>query len=132
MRFKKLGVVARGGIEPPTRGFSVRRRARFGASKPKTGKRFLLADRTAPPDRSYPEPRSRKSTLRAEGTISFNGLGSTGPNFCRTAHRTGPRGPAHPRLDDGSAGWRTGPEQPVQATQQVGECEPNHGRYQGE
>ena len=24
MRFKKLGVVARGGIEPPTRGFSVR------------------------------------------------------------------------------------------------------------
>ena len=34
-------VVARGGIEPPTRGFSVRRRARFGASKPKTAKGFL-------------------------------------------------------------------------------------------
>src|SRR6186713_3333513 len=34
------GVVARGGIEPPTRGFSVRRRARFGASKPKSAKKF--------------------------------------------------------------------------------------------
>jgi hypothetical protein len=35
-----LGVVARGGIEPPTRGFSVRRSPRFDASKPKTGKGF--------------------------------------------------------------------------------------------
>jgi len=35
-------VVARGGIEPPTRGFSVRRRGRLGARKPKTGKGFLL------------------------------------------------------------------------------------------
>src|SRR5688572_19286400 len=38
MRFKKLGVVARGGIEPPTRGFSVRRRARLGAGKLKIRK----------------------------------------------------------------------------------------------
>src|SRR5688500_4736646 len=40
MRFKNLGVVARGGIEPPTRGFSVRRRTRLAVAKPKTGKRF--------------------------------------------------------------------------------------------
>jgi len=31
-----LEVVARDGIEPSTRGFSIQRRARFGASKPKT------------------------------------------------------------------------------------------------
>jgi len=41
MRFMELGVVARGGIEPPTRGFSIQRRARFGATKAKTGKGFL-------------------------------------------------------------------------------------------
>ena len=33
-------VVARDGIEPSTRGFSIQRRARFGASKPKTGNEF--------------------------------------------------------------------------------------------
>jgi len=33
----ELEMVARDGIEPSTRGFSVRRRARFGASKPKSG-----------------------------------------------------------------------------------------------
>jgi len=42
LRIIELEVVARDGIEPSTRGFSVRRRARFGASKPKTGEEFSL------------------------------------------------------------------------------------------
>ena len=37
---KNLGVVAGDGIEPSTRGFSVRRSAQFGASKPKTAKKI--------------------------------------------------------------------------------------------
>jgi len=37
LRIIELEVVARDGIEPSTRGFSVRRRARFGESKPKIG-----------------------------------------------------------------------------------------------
>lgn len=41
-RFMELKVVARVGIEPTTRGFSVRRRARFGASKRKTGDELSL------------------------------------------------------------------------------------------
>jgi len=45
-----------GGIEPPSRGFSVRRTARLGSAKPKTGKGFLLGRPNRPPDRTYPEP----------------------------------------------------------------------------
>ena len=41
--------VARGGIEPPTRGFSVRRRARPGAGKPKKGKDLLDGRPNRPP-----------------------------------------------------------------------------------
>ena len=48
LRFKKVRVVARGGIEPPTRGFSVRRRARLGASKSKTLKGFLAGRPNCP------------------------------------------------------------------------------------
>jgi len=40
LRIIELGVVARDGIEPSTRGFSVRRSPRFGAGKPKTGNAF--------------------------------------------------------------------------------------------
>jgi len=61
MRIKKLEVVARVGIEPSTRGFSVRLRAQFGASKPKTGKDFLPGG---------PNRRSRPSLSRT-GTPEF-------------------------------------------------------------
>jgi hypothetical protein len=54
-------MVARVGIEPTTRGFSVRRRARFGAGKLKTGDGF-------PPDR--PNGAARPSLSRA-GTPKF-------------------------------------------------------------
>ena len=49
-----LKVVARDGIEPSTRGFSVRRRGRFGASKPKTRDAFSRRrpNRTARPSLS--------------------------------------------------------------------------------
>ena len=57
---QKLGVVARDGIEPSTRGFSVRRRARFGASKSKTGKGFPPVRPNRP---SRPSP-SRTGTVR--------------------------------------------------------------------
>jgi hypothetical protein len=40
MGIKKLGVVARGRIELPTRGFSVQGRVPRGVPKPKTGKGF--------------------------------------------------------------------------------------------
>jgi len=85
MHFMELGVVARDGpirevnqdsatarrvrigpgrsesIEPSTRGSSVRRRARFGASKPKTGKGFLLGRPNRP---TRPSPvRTSVSTL---------------------------------------------------------------------
>jgi len=63
LRFKKLGVVARGGIEPPTRGFSVRRRARVCASKPKTGK-GLLPGRPSRPARPNPYRTGRLKSCR--------------------------------------------------------------------
>ncbi|RPH63963.1 MAG: hypothetical protein EHM89_02770 [Acidobacteria bacterium] len=48
MHFIEMGVVARSGIEQPTRGFSVRGRARFGLTNPKAVKGFLAgrAERT--------------------------------------------------------------------------------------
>src|SRR5262245_54110545 len=64
MTFKMLEVVARGGIEPPTRGFSVRRRARLGARIPKTGNEFSR-ERPNRPARPSPSrtgtPESRRS-----------------------------------------------------------------------
>jgi len=40
LRIIELEIVAADGIEPSTRGFSVARRARLGAEKPKSGNRF--------------------------------------------------------------------------------------------
>ena len=108
MRFKKLGGVARGGIEPPTRGFSVRRRQRFGDTKPKTGRDFSEADRTAPPDRAYPEQEARKPDARPAGLIRFNGLGASRPNFFRTWRRTEPRRVRLPSLSTTISGRATG------------------------
>ena len=48
MQIIELEVVARDGIEPSTRGFSIQLRARFGASKPKTGNGFLLGQPNRP------------------------------------------------------------------------------------
>ena len=95
----QLGVVARGGIEPPTRGFSVRRRARLGATSRRPGRGFSVADRTAVPDRAYPEPGARRPAPRPAGRIRFNGLGTSRPNFFRPGRRTGPRCVQTPRPD---------------------------------
>ena len=99
MSFMELGVVARGGIEPPTRGFSVRRRARFGASKPKTGNGFSVADRTAPPDRAYPELDGRRTPDPAASPMPVNGLLASGPNLFRTrrTHQIVRNDPSRPR-----------------------------------
>ena len=85
MRFKKVEVVARGGIEPPTRGFSVRRRASLGATKSRTGTRFSVADRTAAPDRTHPEPEACYPDFAAATLNRFNGLGALRPNVLRPA-----------------------------------------------
>jgi hypothetical protein len=63
-------VVARGGIEPPTRGFSVQRRARFGASKPKTGNEFFPSRpnrpaRPTPCRTGAPRARSQRRSTHA-------------------------------------------------------------------
>ena len=52
---------------------------------------FSPADRTAPPDRAYPEPEARNPDPTPTSPIRFNGLGKSRPNFFRTGRRTGPR-----------------------------------------
>ena len=59
-RIMELEVVAKVGIEPTTRGFSVRRRGRLGAGTAKTGKRFPLGRPNHP---ARPRP-SRTGTLK--------------------------------------------------------------------
>jgi len=51
-----LGMVARDGIEPTTRGFSVARRARFGAGKAKKRNEFSRHRPNRTPDRAHAEP----------------------------------------------------------------------------
>ena len=60
-----------------------------GSARPsrRTRSDFLLADRTAPPDRTYPEPEARKPDPRPAGPIRFNGLRASRPNFFRTGRR---------------------------------------------
>ena len=57
----KSGGGGQGGIEPPTRGFSVRRSARPGARKPKTRNKFLAGR----PNRSARPSPCRTGMLRA-------------------------------------------------------------------
>ena len=64
MQILELKVVARDGIEPSTRGFSVRRRGRFGARKPKTGNAF---------PRERPNRPARPSPYRTEPPNSGRG-----------------------------------------------------------
>jgi len=82
----ELEVVARDGIEPSTRGFSVRWRAEFGTSKLKTGNRFS----TGRPNRP-----ARPSLFRTPGASSYRtapklkkrkGGGASRPNSDRTAY----------------------------------------------
>ena len=94
MRFKKLGVVARGGIEPPTRGFSVRRSARFGASKPKNER--VSRRPTEPPRPTEPMPNRKPEDLTEapRRPIRFNGLRASRPNAFRTLPKGAQQGPA--------------------------------------
>ena len=60
------------------------------------GRGFSGADRTAPPDRTYPEPEARKPDPRPAGPIRFNGLGTPRLNFFRTRRRTLPAAALRP------------------------------------
>jgi hypothetical protein len=85
IRIKKLGVVARVGIEPTTRGFSVQRRGAEGARKPKTGKGFSAARPNRPPRPN--RFRALETELRTEpapGAMRVKGLRAGGPNWGRT------------------------------------------------
>ena len=53
------------------------------------GRDFFVADRTAPPDRAYPEPEARRPDPRPAGPIRFNGLGTSRPNRFRTGRPNG-------------------------------------------
>ena len=84
---KNLGVVARDGIEPSTRGFSVRRRARSARAsrRPKTS--FRLGDRTAPRDRAHAEPLRRRPTGPGGGPMRVMELPPSRPSGDRTPDR---------------------------------------------
>ena len=71
-RFVGLRVVARVGIEPTTRGFSVRRRARLGAGKPKSGKSF---------------PRCRPNRFRTSRRAAALAARAS-PGYATTRHRS--------------------------------------------
>ena len=53
-----------------------------GSRRP--GTRFPVADRTAPPDRTYPEPEPGEPSPRPGDPIRFNGLRASRPNLFRT------------------------------------------------
>jgi hypothetical protein len=85
MGISKFEVVARDGIEPSTRGFSVQGRAPLGARRPKTGKGF---SRTRPNRPPRPSPfRARPTELRTEpapGAMRVKRLRRGGPNRAST------------------------------------------------
>jgi len=84
MRFKKLEVVARGGIEPPTRGFSVRRRAGLGVTNRKSGNAVSRGRPKCPLDRAYTEPAGHRPTETGGRVKGVKELPASRPNFFRT------------------------------------------------
>jgi hypothetical protein len=64
---EQMSDLARDGIEPSTRGFSVRRRDRFGAGKPKKLEDFPQCRPNRPPDRAHAEPRPGRPTEPQRG-----------------------------------------------------------------
>ena len=50
----------------------------------RTGTRFPLGDRTALPDRAYPEPEPLRRGSRARSSMPLNGLRASRPNLFRT------------------------------------------------
>jgi hypothetical protein len=97
MRFMELGVVARVGIEPSTRGFSVQRRARFGASKPKTGKGFTLGR----PNSRGPDPVQRLTGIATE---PLPNRASSGPSGVRNSSPTSAKPPPRSERQHNEAG----------------------------
>ena len=75
MQFMSLEVVARDGIEPSTRGFSIQRRAQFGASKTKNRKGFQRGrpNRPAGPNayRTQQGPADRTPARGPRGSTSW-------------------------------------------------------------
>jgi len=96
-------VVARGGIESPTRGFSVRRSGSTGATNPKTGKGFLRGrpNRPAQPNLSRtgspktwrntggPDPVQRVSRVATERLPSLAPNGARQGSASLARHATG-------------------------------------------
>ena len=85
MIINKLGVVARVGIEPSTRRFSLQGRGVGDARKPKTGKGFRGPDRTALPDRAYSELRRPGPSELCRKRKKRRGVGASRPNGDRNA-----------------------------------------------
>ena len=57
----------------------------------RTGTRFSVTDRTAPPDRPYPEPEPGEPSPRPACPIRFNGLRASRPNSSELAPNGTPR-----------------------------------------
>ena len=88
MQINKLEVVARDGIEPSTRGFSIQRRGRFGASKPKKRDEFSAAPTEPPsPTEPIPNPAGAGRPNPGAGAMRVNELRASRPSFFRTGHR---------------------------------------------
>jgi len=84
MKFQKLEVVARDGIEPSTRGFSIQPRPSFGASKPKTGNEFSRGRPSRPTQPSpYRAQLTERRTERALRGKRVKEIERFGPNLVR-------------------------------------------------
>ena len=116
MRFIDLEVVARDGIEPSTRGFSRRRRGRFGASKPKTGDEFSRGRPNRPrrPSPYRTEPRNSDRTARGPDSVQ---------RLARIATERFPnRAPNGAALGSGALALTTSRPAPRFTTPQSGQC----------
>ena len=112
-RSAKLEVVARDGIEPSTRGFSIQRTGRFGASKLKAGNALPRERPNCPPRPSlFRIPLGRWAYPGGPLPIRVNELRRVGPNWDRTVspqptpHRLQAPGLSRPDACPACADWR--------------------------
>jgi hypothetical protein len=85
-RRARIGAGRSESIEPSTRGFSVQRRAGFGAAKPKTRDEFSGGPTEPPcPTEPMPNPGGCRPTELRRGGMWVNGLRPSRPNRGRAA-----------------------------------------------
>ena len=91
-RRARIGPSRSESIEPSTRGFSIRRRARFGANKTKKRNEFSTGRPNRPaPTEPIPNPALAGRPDPGGGPMRVNELGPSRPTGFRTASRTGSR-----------------------------------------